>query len=104
MATTIELFGITAEVPEGHEDFNRDSYFIRSPPFIQDYPLKTLFEGPATYGNEQIRRQCVDAARCWFLDQAARLVRIEEAWFANNAAIQEMQWRRIGEKAEEEAK
>ena len=81
MPTTIELFGIKAEVPEGHEDFlvinDRPSFrIVDQDEFGLDrfslWDIGDIFAESDDF-NLYRQRRVVDAARCLFYDDAEEL-------------------------------
>ena len=111
MATTIELFGITAEVPEGHPDFRVDS--LRRPEFrtfLSDTRqflwarIDSEFFSDTEDGYLYWQRRVVEAAFKHFGDKSDALCDISaDITQCLIAAQQAENWREIGKKAKEGA-
>jgi len=117
---TIELFGIIAEVPEGHEDFevypDGEAFFWLEG---SGEPISNIFEAGYGMRNQAYRqRRVVDAARIYWIDKAVEQLRSHiDSWPGEEQVIgnidakkrhidywqQAENWRRIGEKAKEAA-
>jgi len=118
MATTIKLFGIEAEVPEGHEDFRVCGAVAEFRAPLACGPLEiggkrliyswmgieALFLRDFETG-DYYQRRVVDAAFKHFCDKSKAL-RDDDATALEcfNAFQQAENWRRIGEAAEKVAK
>jgi len=102
MATTIELCGIKAEVPEGHEDFKGELFWchILSPGTFthvwQYISLTEIFASDSMTSRYWQRRVC-DAARCYWTDYA--IEHAEDHKTYTEAYFKAGRWQRIGEAA-----
>jgi len=126
MPTTIELFGIVAEVPEGHPDFWANGGSIQFRIIDQDefgldkfslWDIKGIFAESDDF-NLYRQRRVVEAARIYWIDKAIEQLRSHiDSWPGEEQVIgnidakkrhidywqQAENWRRIGEKAKEAA-
>ena len=123
MPTTIDLFGITAEVPEGHEDFRGEFFWCHvhaehSVTHVWRYISLTDIFASDSMTSLYWQRRVVEAARLHWIDKAiSELHRRVDLWPSEEQVIgnieakkrhidywqQAENWLRIGEAAEKEA-